>query len=138
MGDIIKTFRVRTRKKERGILLQFYFDTGLPRTFIRYSVASSMKGLAELPDPELFHGFGDGQFVATHIVNIEVNLLNLWVPHICYVVSDATLDPCYDILLGHDFMQIYDIQVKPKKKTVVIDKEALRMALKVRTLRYKA
>lgn len=134
MGDIMKTFKVRTSKKERGTPLRFYFDTGSPRTFIRYSVASPMKGFAELPDPEVFHGLGDGQFIATHMINIDVSLLNLWVPHLCYVVADATLDPQYDVLLGHDFMQIYDIQIKPKKNAIVIDKEALKMALTVRTL----
>lgn len=92
-----------------------------------------MQALVSLPEPNVFYGLGNGNFQATHIIRLEVKLLNIWVPHLCYVVSANVLDPGYDVLLGHDFMQIYDIQVKPKQKQVVIWKEALKMALKVRS-----
>jgi hypothetical protein len=49
-------------------------------------------------------------------------------------VPDGILDPNYDVLLGHDFMQIYDIELKPREKKVIIKKEALKMALKVRKI----
>lgn len=132
MGDIIKKYHVRSSVKERPKLLRLYFDTGSPRTFLKYSIASHLQGIAELPEPKAFSGLGDGSFKATHIVSLEVKLLNMWVPHLCYVVPDEVLDPDYDILLGHDFMQIYDIHVRPKQSEVLIRKEALRMALKVR------
>src|SRR5437899_2326162 len=125
MGDVIKKIRVRSTPRETARLLNVYFDTGSPRTFVKESVALPMKDIAELSYPRIFHGLGDGQFSSSYIIQLEFKLLDLWVPHLCYVVPDATLDPRYDILLGHDFMQIYDIRVHPKKKEVKIDKEAL-------------
>lgn len=91
-----------------------------------------MKAVARLPEPRAFQELGDGKFKATHMMPLEVKLLNLWVPHLCYVVPDEVLEPHYDVLLGHDFMQIYDIQVRPKRKDVSMRRNALKMGLKVR------
>jgi hypothetical protein len=132
--DAIRKYRVRSSPKEKPKLLNLYFDTGSPRTFIKQSIALKMKDVAELTLPKIFHGLGNGEFAATHITSLEIQLLNMWVPHLCYVVPDDVLDPSYDILLGHDFMQIYDIHVKPKQREVVMTKEGLRMALKVRSI----
>ncbi len=132
MGDIIKAFPVRSASSEKPRFLKFYFDTGSPRTFIKQSAASGMKGLAKLPDAMVFHGLGNGKFKAGSMLSIEIRLLGIWVPHLCYVLSDEILDPDYDILLGHDFMQIYDIQIQPKQREVLIRKNSLKLALKVR------
>ena len=132
MGDIIKSFRIRSAVTEKPRSLRCYFDTGSPRTFVKESIALDMKGVAKLPAPNVFHGLGNGSFKATHIIRLEIRLLGIWVPHLCYVVSDDVLDPDYEVLLGHDFMQIYDIQVKPKQRDILVRKEALKMALKVR------
>ncbi len=91
-----------------------------------------MKGLAKLPEPKAFHGLGNGRFKATSMASIEIRLLGLWVPHLCYVLPDEVLDPDYDILLGHDFMQIYDIQINPQQRDIIVRKNALKMAMKVR------
>lgn len=132
MGDIIKSFPVRSASAEKPRLLKFYFDTGSPRTFIKQSATNGMRGLAKLPDPKTFHGLGNGHFKAGFMASIEIRLLGIWVPHLCYVLPDEILDPDYDILLGHDFVQIYDIQINPRQKDILIRKNALRMALKVR------
>lgn len=132
MGDIIKTFPVRSTTGEKSRLLKFYFDTGSPRTFVKQSATRGMKGLARLPEPEAFRGLGNGPFNATSIVRIRIELLGIWVPHLCYVLPDNVLGSNYDILLGHDFMQIYDIQINPKQRGILIRKESLRMALQVR------
>jgi hypothetical protein len=134
MGDVIKKFKVRSSPKEKAQLLNLYFDTGSPRTFIRQSVALRMRDVTELSLPLVFHGLGNGEFAATHVASLQLQLLNMWVPYLCYVVPDDVLDPSYDILVGHDFMQIYDIHVKPRQRDVVMTKERLRMALKVRGL----
>ena len=132
MGDIIISLPTRsvTGKKPRAFRL--YFDTGSPRTFVKESVARNLKEFAKLSKPIIFSGLGDGSFKAISIMSLEIRLLNIWVPHLCYVVKDKVLDPEYDVLLGHDFMQIYDIQVKPKQKDIIVRREALKMALKVR------
>lgn len=132
MGDVIKSLPTRSVKDEEPRSLRFYFDTGSPRTFVKESVARKMKGLAVLPDPEVFSGLGDGKFEAKSIIRLNIQLLDIWVPHLCYVVMNEVLDPVYDVLLGHDFMQVYDIQVEPKQKEIIVRKEALTMALRVR------
>jgi len=132
MGDIIKKLPCRSTPGERPQSLRVYFDTGSPRTFVKEGVALKMMAVSKLPKPEVFSGLGNGTFHATHIFHLQVKLLDIWVPHLCYVVADNILDPRYEILLGHDFMQIYDIAVKPKKRQVIVNREALKMALKVR------
>lgn len=132
MGDIIKRFPSRFVKGVKPRNLRFYFDTGSPRTFIKESIAVNMKDVVKLTHPDVFKGLGDGSFKATSIARLEIRLLNIWVPHLCYVVPDEILDPEYDVLLGHDFMQIYNIQVKPGQKEIIVRKEALKMALRFR------
>jgi len=132
MGHIIRKYRVRSSEKEKPQLLRLYFDTGSPRTFVKQSIASKMSDVTELSYPKIFHGLGNGEFAATHAASVDIQLLDMWVPHLCYVVADDVLDPEYDILIGHDFMQIYDIHVRPKRSEVEMRKDALRMALKVR------
>ena len=134
MGDIIKTFPSRSSTKEKIQLLKYYFDTGSPRTFVKEFAALKMKGVLKLPQPKQFFGLGNGGFKATYMVSLEVQLLDMWVPHPCFVVPDDVLDEEYDALLGNDFMQIYDIHLKPKERDIVINKGALRMALKVRNI----
>lgn len=135
MGDIIKSFKTRSAITEKSRLIKFYFDTGSPRTFVKQSVALKMREVTKLSYPEIFSGLGNGSFKATHILRIQIKLKDVWVPHLCYVVDDEVLEPNYDVLLGHDFMQVYDIQVKPKQKEVVVKKESLKMGLKVRRIK---
>lgn len=132
MGDIIKSYLVRSSSKEKSRVLKFYFDSGSPRTFVKYSAVADTRGIAVLPEQAKFYGLGNGGFYATHCINLELKLLDIWVMYLCYVVPDDVLDEGYDVLLGHDFMQIYDIQLKPRQREVVIRKEALKIALKVR------
>ena len=112
----------------------YYFDTGSPRTFVKEFAALKMNGLLKLPQQKQFFGLGNGGFKATYMVSLEVQLLDMWVPHPCFVVPDDVLEQRYDVLLGHDFMQIYDVHLELKKREVVIDKEALKMAMKVRSI----
>jgi len=132
MGDIIIKIPVRSTKKTKPGLLRLYFDTGSPRTFLKETIASKMKVLQNFVEPIYFHGLGNGAFFAIGSANVWIRMKGVWVPHLCFVVPDAILDPNYDILIGHDFMQIYDIRVIPRKRRISIDKNALLMALKVR------
>ncbi len=134
MGDIIKKYPTRSSLREKPRFLKYYFDTGSPRTFVKESAALQMREVIKLSVPKQFYGLGDGGFKASYLIDLEVKLLGIWVPHPSYVVPDEVLGTRFDVLLGHDFMQIYDIHVKPKRREVLIDKEALKMALKVRSV----
>ncbi len=134
MGDIIKKISIRSTSKEKSKPVRCYFDTGSSRTFIKHSVAAQFAGLSELAEPQIFHGLGNGSFFAMEFINMRFKILDMWVPHLCYVVPDATLGSEYDILVGHDFMQIYDIHLQLKARNIKVNKGALKMAMKVHTL----
>ena len=128
MGDVIKVFPVRTSRREKPASLRLYFDSGSPYTFIRWSAARSFRGLAPLPERTRFAGLGEGVFYASHGLFFETRLLDLWCRHMAYVVADDTLASSYDMLVGHDFMQKFNVGLAPKQRDVVLDPASLRMA----------
>ncbi len=132
MGDIIKTYQVRSTAGERSQRVRLYFDTGSAWTFVKDSTASHMRAIAKLPSPQVFHGLGNGAFQATHTLQLQVRMLGMWVPHLCYVVPDEVIEEHYDVLLGHDFMQRYDVHLETRRRRVIVDKGRLRMALCVK------
>lgn len=134
MSDIIKNYFAKSTEKEKERRLKFLYDNGSPWTFVKRNVALKMRAVSELPEPYPFYGFGDGRFFGTHILQLQIKLKGLWVPHLCYVVSDEVLDKEYDVLVGHDFMQRYDVGVYPKKKKVIISKDALRRGMRIKKI----
>lgn len=132
MGDIIRAFDVRVQRKKHVRRLRLYFDSGSPRTFVKLSAAHRLGQVMELPTPRTFAGLGNGQFQATHAVDVEFRFLGLWCPFLAYVVPDDVLEGSYDILVGHDLMQLYDIRLEPRRRRVGLDRDALRLALHVR------
>lgn len=132
MGDIIKTYQVRSSEGEKARRARLYFDTGSPWTFVKESLVSGMREVARLTVPRPFRGLGSGSFCATHTVQLEVLMKGMWVPHLCYVVPDGVLDEDYEVLLGHDFMQRYDIHLETRRRKVLVEKSRLRMALVIK------
>lgn len=132
MGDIIQRFRVRTAERGVSLSLRILFDTGSPVTLITISEARRLGSMMKLPHPSSFGGLGNGRFAATHLIELKIHFMNLWCPHVAYVVPDAVLDESYEILAGHDLMQRYDIQALPRRREVRLDRGALRMGLRVR------
>lgn len=134
MGDVIKLLPVRSYRGEKEKRLRFYFDSGSPYTFIKETKAKKFKDIIKLSVPQTFTGLGNGNFKATHIMHIEVKLLGFWCRHYCYVVSDLTLEEDEDLLVGHDFMQKFDIRLNLKKRDIILNKTSLKRAQKVRNL----
>lgn len=132
MGDIIQQFRVRTSDRGVSIPLRLLFDTGSPVTLIKATGARRLGSMMKRPHASPFGGLGNGRFAATHVIELHLRLLNLWCPHLAYVVPDDVLDETYEILAGHDLMQRYDIQARPRRREVRLDRGALRMGLRVR------
>jgi len=134
MGDIIQRFQVRSSGRRTARPLRLLFDTGSPVTLVKESSARTLGGLMELPKPRAFGGLGNGQFQATHLVELEFRFLGIWCPHVCYVVPNDVLDSEYEALVGHDLMQRYDVQPRPKRRRVSLHRGALEMGLRVRSL----
>ena len=132
MGDVIKVFPVRSSRHEKPVPLRMYFDSGSPYTFIRMAAARRFRGLSTLPEPMDFAGLGEGRFYASHGLFFEVRLLIHWCRHSAYVVDDEILAEDYDVLVGHDFMQKFNVGLSPKKRDVVLDPSSLRLAQTVR------
>lgn len=134
MGDVIREFPVRSGAKERSRPLKLYFDTGSPFTFIKRSVAHGFVNFSPLASPVRFDGLGDGRFLARAMAHIEVKMLGYWCRHVAYVVEDDTLGVRYDILIGHDFMQRFDVTVRTRsrRRGVILHREAIELAQSVR------
>lgn len=132
MGDIIQSFRVRSGGRGRGTPLRLYFDTGTWRTFVKESVASRLGHLMELAEPHHFGALGDGRFESRALVHFEVRILDVWCDDVGYVVADGVLDDGYDILIGHGFMQGYDLRLHPLERRIIADRAALKRPSRVR------
>jgi hypothetical protein len=130
MGDIILKTKVKTSQQaqeQEGIL---YFDTGSPETFIREDKVKKLGNIMQLPQPVEFTALGDGEFYCKAVVQLYVKLEDIWCKHLCYVASKKDIDT--EILIGHDFMQKFDIKLNLKKRQVDINHESLLMAQRIR------
>ena len=133
VGDIIKSHSVRSAPRERPRSLRFYYDTGSPVTFVKRSSARTLRNVTKLPVAEPFGGLGNGAFMATHLVLLEVRLLGYWCRHVAFVVDDDVLDRNYEVLAGHDFMQRYNIVPLPRRRDVKLDLTAIQLSQKLKS-----
>lgn len=134
MGNVIKKLNVRSYETEKDKSLFLYFDSGSPYTFIKKSIALQFKEVLKLKVPKKFDGLGNGSFEGTHIMHLEIKLLEFWCSHYAYVVSDEILEEDEDLLVGHDFMQKFDIKLDLKKKDIILNKASLKRAQVVRKI----
>ncbi len=132
MGDVIRPFPVRSGAGERPRRLRLYFDSGSPYTFIRESAAVGLHNQLSLLRPKSFGGLGNGRFVARRMVHIEIRMLGYWCSHLAYTIDDNLLESDVDMLVGHDFMQKFDVNIASRKKDVVLNRFSLRRAQIVR------
>jgi hypothetical protein len=131
--DILKDLLVSAHPSgKEAVKLTFYFDSGSPHTFIHKSAGERLGNLISLPEPEVFSGLGNGSFRSSQILLMHVKLLDFWCRQIAYVVDQGILEPTYDILVGHDFMQLYGIRLHPEKGDIEIDQRRVSLSQKVR------
>lgn len=112
--------------------MSLYFHSGSSFTLIKYSTADQLGNVFRLPKEVSFSGLGNGKFFVIHIMHLEVELLEIWCRHLVYVVPDEVLKEGEDMLIGHDFIQRYDIKLDPQKRWVILDKTAILRGLRVR------
>lgn len=117
---------------KEAVKLTFYFDSGSPYTFIHKSSGLRLGNLIPLPEPEVFSGLGGGSFRSSEILLVHVKLLDFWCRQIAYVIDQDILEPTYDILAGHDFMQLYGIKLHPEKGDIEIDRRRVSLSQKIR------
>ena len=84
----------------------------------------------DLRKPAVFHALGNGTFECKSIIYIYIELEGIWCRWIAHVIEEKDIDA--EILVGHDFMQVYDIKLDLKERKIIVDKEALLRAQKVR------
>lgn len=134
MGEILKNLSVRTKPKiELGLML--FFDSGSPYTIAKKSTAEHLEGLMKLIQPREFSGLGNGAFTANYGLDFQVKLLDIWCLHFCYVVEDEILEENEDILIGHDFIQKFKIGLDFDKEDLILDRNALKRAQKIRFIK---
>ncbi|HIE29115.1 TPA: hypothetical protein EYP66_17720 [Candidatus Poribacteria bacterium] len=131
--DILKRFEVSYYPSGREVVeLVFCFDSGSPYTFIKQTSALRVGKLFELAEPAPFGGLGGGNFGSKKIIHLYVKLLEFWCSQVAYVVEDNILEKDYDVLAGHNFMQIYGIKLLPHEGDIEIDEVRLRLAQRIR------
>jgi hypothetical protein len=132
MGDIVKGFPVRSYEGDRAKRLRLYFDTGSPYTFVKRSACRGFAEVFGLAKSRSFSGLGNGRFHASHIMSLEVRLLSIWCRHYAYVVDDYVFEEDKDLLVGHDFMQKFNVRLDWERGDVLLNRASLRRAQKVR------
>ena len=131
--DILKGFKGSYYPSgKEAVELVLCFDSGSPYTFIKRTSALRVGGLVELVEPEPFGGLGGGDFQSKEVILLHMKVLEFWCRQWAYVVSDDILERDYDVLAGHDFMQLYGIRLIPHKGDIEIDEVRLRLAQRVR------
>ena len=131
--DILKGFEGSYYPSgKNAVELVLCFDSGSPYTFIKRTSALRVGRLVELAEPELFGGLGGGDFQSEEVILLHVKVLEFWCRQWAYVVKDDILEKDYDVLAGHDLMQLYGIKLLPHKGDIEIDEVRLRLAQRVR------
>ena len=128
MGEILQKFSVRTGGRGKGRKLSLCFDTGSLHSFVKDSTAGKLGHIHELGEPKRFGGLGNGRFLARQDIYFEVRLLGSWCSHFAYVVPEMDLGVGYDMLIGHGFMQGFNVRCDPRNRRVVLDRGSLRRA----------
>jgi hypothetical protein len=133
--DILKEFEVSYYPSgKNAVKMVFCFDSGSPFTFIKRSSALKVGKLFELIEPASFDGLGGGAFQSKEIIYLYIKVLEFWCRQVAHVVEDDILEESYDVLVGHDFMQLYGIKLLPHEGDIEIDRVRLRLAQRVRNL----
>lgn len=133
--DILKRFEISQYPEgEEAVELVLCFDSGSPYSFIKCSSALKVGKLFELAKPKPFGGLGGGDFQSKEIIHLYVKLLQFWCSQVVYVVEDVLLEEIYDILVGHDFMQLYGVKLLPHEGDIEIDEGRLKLAQRIRLL----
>jgi hypothetical protein len=136
--DILKEFEVSYYPSGREVVeLVLCFDSGSPYTFIKKSSALKVGKPIEIPEGKPFGGLGGGSFYSEEIMLLHIKVLNFWCSQLAYVVEGDILEKSYDILVGHDFMQLYGIKLLPHKGDIEIDEERLTLAQRIRREYYR-
>lgn len=99
---------------------------------IHKSAGPRLGNLISLPEPEIFSGLGGGSFKSSEISLLHIKLLEFWCRQIAYVVDHDILEPAYDILAGHDFMQLFGIRLHIETGDIEIDPKRVSLSQKVR------
>ena len=120
LGIIYKTLTVIGRRGKAR--LQVLFDSGATRSLLEASVARRLADPVELPEPETY-SLARGTMVVREGAFLQVVLNRRRIPVEARVVEGLS----ESLILGADFLQIWDIRLRPKKKQVLLDLRALRL-----------
>ena len=126
MGDVIVNMPVKSAHRDRARTLPLYFDSGSFHTFVREDVAETLGHALPLPSPEVFHGLGDGRFTARQAIRLLICIKQVWCTYMAWVGPTNAMSE--GILIGHDFMQGYNIRLHPKRRSIIVSVEDLKRA----------
>lgn len=130
MGEVIQKLKVKSSLKGKPLDFSLMFDSGSKETFVRFDVAKKLGNYVKLKEEYFFYGLGDGRFSCKLILPILVKIEGVWCVHTAWVADKSVMDD--EILIGHDFMQKYDIKLDLKRRKMIADREYLKKTQRIR------
>ncbi len=120
MGLIYKKLRVIGRKGEAT--LTALLDTGSSHSLLREDVARDIGDPEELPEPKAYE-LAVGSFTARHGLFADVVIRGKRLMCGFKVVPRLS----EEMILGVDFLQIWNVRLEPKTHRMILDPKALRL-----------
>ncbi len=120
MGIIYKTLTVIGRRGRARC--EVLFDSGATRSLMERSLAMRLAQPVELAEPEIY-SLARGHFTVREGAFLQVVIQRRRIPVEVRVVEGLT----ENLILGADFLQVWDIRLRPKTKQVLLDLRALRL-----------
>ncbi len=120
MGTIREAVTLVGRKSR--VATGALFDTGCTHSLIEETLAKRLGPLDDLPEPVEFEA-AIGHFKCTKGIFVDVHIGSYRYPSQFRVVHGLT----ETVILGTDFMQVWNIRLDPRKHIAVLDPKALKM-----------
>lgn len=120
MGLIYKRLRVIGRKGERKV--EALFDTGSTHSLIRSSIAHEIGEPEGLPEPKTYQAVV-GCVTAREGIFADIVIRGKRLTMGLKIVPDLS----EELIVGADFMQLWNLRLEPKHHRVILDPKALRL-----------
>lgn len=98
------------------------FDTGSTYSLINEEIARAVADPVEIVEPKRFEA-AVGSFVVRQGVFADVLIKHRRYPAQFYVAPGLT----ESLIIGADFMQVWHIQLDPRKRRVILDPKAMKL-----------
>jgi len=124
MGIVYKDIKILGEKGSKRA--HALFDSGASVSLLRKDIAERIARTVSLPKPiKLTLGDGEGTLIIRELAALEITIEGCNLSQPLYIAEKLG----EEIIIGADMMQRWDIRLVPRKRKVLISKEATRLKL---------